>query len=217
MTEKKPIKLTVDGREIETEEGRILLQVCLENDIYIPHLCYMEGMERPPGSCRMCFVDIEGENKPLSSCTLYCKDGMVVKTDTPEVRKLQRSALRFLLSVHHVDCKNCPANKKCALQNMAKFLKIGLKVKNLDMHLKETHVDESHPCLDYYPNRCVLCGRCVTVCGERHEKPFLTFAKRGLDTVVSFYGENNDRITLPCRECHACADVCPVSALLLKT
>jgi bidirectional [NiFe] hydrogenase diaphorase subunit len=216
MTEKNLITLTVDGREIETQEGENLLQVCLDHGIYIPNLCYMKGMEKPPGSCRLCFVEIEGENRPLASCTLRVEDGMIVQTDTPEVRRLQRSALRFLLSVHHVDCGKCPANKKCELQDLAKFLKVGLKPKNLDIHLKETFLDESHPCLEYYPNRCVLCGKCVYVCRISHQKSILTFAERGLETVISSYGENHSE-NPSCEECHACVDICPVSALLLKT
>ena len=216
MADRDQIKLTVDGREIKAEEEESLLQACLDNGIYIPNLCHMKGMVRPPASCRLCFVEIEGENRPIPSCTLNVENGMIVKTDTPNVRRLQRSALRLLLSVHRVDCGNCPANKKCELQNLAIFLKVGLKTKNLDNRLKEIDVDESHPCLDYYPNRCVLCGKCVYVCKDKHQKVFLTFAKRGLETVISFYGEN-EQTPPPCKECHACVDICPVSAILLKT
>jgi len=129
-------KLWVDGKEIETKQGTTLLQACLDNDIYIPNLCFLESMEDPSASCRMCFVEIEGEKQPMTSCTVKVKDDMVVKTDTPAVRQLQRTALRLLLSVHHVDCKHCPANKKCELQRIAKFLKVGLKPKGLERYLK---------------------------------------------------------------------------------
>jgi len=215
MINNNSIKLIVDKKEIEVKEGTTLLQACLDNDIYIPNLCYIEDMGNTPASCRMCFVEIEGENKPVTSCTIKVTEGMVVKTDTPSVRKLQHTALQLLLSVHNVDCKNCPANKKCELQKIAKFLKVGLKPKRLERILKEEDKDEKHPFFDYYPNRCVLCGRCVHVCRTKHGQPFLTFARRGFDTVISSYGEEDIK-NFPCEKCIACVHICPVSALVLK-
>ncbi|MBW2679658.1 MAG: (2Fe-2S)-binding protein [Deltaproteobacteria bacterium] len=208
-------KFLVDNKEIEAKQGTTLLKACLDNQIYIPNLCYLEGIDPPSVSCRMCFVEIEGERQPVTSCTVLVKDDMVVKTDSPAVRQLQRSALRLLLSVHHVDCKNCQANKKCELQRMAKFLKVGLKPKSLGIHLKEMEIDRSHPFLDYYPNRCVLCGKCVHVCREKNGQSALTFSKRGFDTVISFYGVM-DLAAFECENCNACVDICPVGALALK-
>ena len=209
------IKLIVDDREIQAKEGANLLQTCLDNDIYIPNLCFLEGMDAPPASCRLCFVEVEGEENPVTSCTIQVKTGMVVHTDTPPVRRLQRAALQLLLSAHHVDCGPCPANKKCALQRMAKFLKIGLKPKALENLKKDSDPDEHHPCLLYYPDRCVVCGKCVYVCRIRHGRPHLTFVNRGLDTTVSFYGENDATPNL-CEACLSCVDVCPVAAITKK-
>ena len=209
------IKLLIDNKEIEAPEGSNLLQTCLDNEIYIPNLCYLKAMKNPPASCRMCFVEIMGEERPVASCTVQVTDGMVVSTDTPAVRQLQRAALQLLLSVHHVNCARCPANKKCELQHIAKFLKLGLKPKGLEPRLKEIEINRDHPCLEYYPNRCVLCGRCVFVCQRRHGRSFLAFAKRGLDTVISFYGEKGSP-NLPCGECIDCVEVCPVGAITLK-
>ena len=209
------VKLQVDGKEIEANQETSLLQACLDNDIYIPNLCFLKDMKSPPASCRLCFVDIEGEAKPVASCTVTVKEAMVVRTDTPPVRRLQRAAFRLLLSVHDVDCKNCPANKKCELQHMAKFLKVGLKSKGLERILKEPDIDQEHPILDYYPNRCILCGKCVRVCRDAQGQPSLAFAKRGFDTIISSYGAK-DGSTLPCTQCAACVDICPVGAIILK-
>jgi NADH dehydrogenase/NADH:ubiquinone oxidoreductase subunit G len=209
------IKLTVDDKEIRANEGANLLQACLENDIYIPNLCYLEEMKEPPASCRLCFVEVNGEKKPVASCTLQVEAGMVIRTDTPAVRKLQRAALRLLLSAHHVECGPCPANKNCDLQHMAKFLKVGLKSKLLEKAIKTSEPDDGHPCLVFYPDRCVLCGKCVHVCRKRQGKPHLTFAKRGLDTTITFYGETN-LVTIPCETCLACVEICPVSAISKK-
>ncbi|NNG07399.1 MAG: 2Fe-2S iron-sulfur cluster binding domain-containing protein [Desulfobacteraceae bacterium] len=208
-------KLKVDDREIEAREGTSLLQACLENNIYIPNLCYLEEMEHPHASCRMCFVEIEGEDEPVASCCVQVQNGLVVRTDTPFVRRLQRSALRLLLSVHDVDCANCPANKKCELQRMAKFLKVALKPKGLEQFLKEPQIEEEHPVLNYYPNRCVVCGKCVFVNQKGPGKPFLTFANRGFETVISFHGQQ-DAPPLPDETYKACVEVCPVGAITLK-
>jgi NADH dehydrogenase/NADH:ubiquinone oxidoreductase subunit G len=209
------IKLTVNNSEIEVKEGMNLLEACLDNNIYIPNLCFIKGKERISASCRLCFVEVEGEDKPIPSCTMEVRDGMVVKTDTQAVRRLQRSALRLLLSVHKVDCAKCPANKRCDLQKLAIILNVGLKTESLDEYLKETEVDETHPVLNYFPNRCVLCGRCVYVCKEKHDRPLLTFTKRGLDTVISLYG-GEDSGGPACKDCLACVDVCPVAAIIPK-
>ena len=209
------IRILVDGKEIEVEEGIPLLKACLDNGIYIPHLCYMEGFDDAPSSCRMCFVEINGERRPVAACNLIVREHMEVKTDTPPVRRLQKTALRLLLSVHDVDCKNCRANKKCALQDIAKYLKIGLKNKHLQHALKKPDVDTRHPCLTVYTNRCVLCGRCVRICSRRHDALSLTFAKRGFETVIGYFG-------MPppdpgnCAAYRACAESCPVGALAPK-
>lgn len=208
----KKVRVKVDGKEIEVNEGDNLLQLCLDNDIYIPNLCYMEGMDPPPVSCRLCFVEIEGQKGPVSSCTVRASDGMVVFTDTDEVRRLQRTALEFLLSTHKVDCAHCPANKKCEIQKLAKFLKVGLKSETYKKYLKQSDLDDSHPVLNYYPNRCVLCGRCVYVCAQKNNS-VLSFARRGLETVISLYGQEDN---LVCDTCKACVEVCPVKALTLK-
>jgi bidirectional [NiFe] hydrogenase diaphorase subunit len=209
------LKLRVDDQEIKTKEGKTVLQACLDNQIYIPNLCYLEDMESPSASCRMCFVEIEGIKQPVPSCTIQVRDEMVVKTDTPGVRQLQRTALRLLLSVHDVDCKNCHANKNCELQNIAKFLKVGLKPKRLERYLKETQIDDTHPFLNHYPNRCVLCGKCVHICRGKHGQSVLTFAKRGFDTVISTYSVT-DVSSLACSDCGTCVKACPVGALALK-
>ncbi len=210
------VKITVDETLIQAEEGKNLLQVCLENQIYIPNLCYLEGMGEPPASCRLCLVEIDGVDGPVTACTTKVGQGMVVRTDSDLVRELQRSALRLLLSSHRVDCAHCEANKKCALQDIARFLGVGLKPKGLDQILKEPDCDDSHPHLSYYPNRCVLCGRCIYVCKREHPLAMLSFAKRGFDTVVSLYGASLTK-DLPCVTCSLCVDICPVGALLRKS
>ena len=215
MTETDQVTLHVDDRDISARAGTSLLKACLDNDIYIPNLCYLENGVQPSASCRLCLVEIGDSGQPVTSCTVPVTQGMRVKTDTPAVRRLQRSALELLLSVHKVECRTCPANKKCDLQKIARFLKVGLKVKKLDVHLKDVAVDTHHPVLDYFPNRCVLCGKCIQVCEMRHGTSILSFSGRGFDTLVRYYGKA-DPSAVPCEGCMACVDVCPVRALVVK-
>ena len=209
------ITLQIDDQKIEVAEGTNLLEACLDSGIYIPNLCHLKGMQHPPVSCRLCLVEIEGSDPPVCSCSIRVDRKLLVRTNTPRVRQLQKTALQLLLSAHDVDCKNCPANRKCALQDMAKFLKVALKNKGLDQLLKETRIDDRHPFLDYYPNRCVLCGKCVYVCRQQPNRAGLTFAARGIDTVIRFYGRPQTEPS-SCDTCRACVQVCPVAALLLK-
>jgi bidirectional [NiFe] hydrogenase diaphorase subunit len=210
------VTITVDDKQLEVEKGSSLLQACLDNGIYVPNLCHLPGAPTPQAACRLCFVDVAGIDQPVTACTLKVADQMVVRTDTPEVRRLQKTGLRLLLSVHAVDCKNCPANKNCGLQDLAKFLKVGLKSKKLALHLKTPEIDASHPHLTYYPNRCVLCGKCLQVCRAANGSAMLAFAQRGFDTVISFYGNGGSEAP-PCETCRACVDICPVAALLPKS
>jgi bidirectional [NiFe] hydrogenase diaphorase subunit len=209
------VRLVVDEKEIEAEVGDNVLRVCLQNGIYVPNLCYLETMAKPHASCRLCFVELGGRQKPVPSCTLEAKDGMVIRTDTPAVRRLQQTALRLLLSVHRADCRRCPSNKRCDLQRLARLLGVRLRPKRYDHIDRDEAPEHEHPCIEYVSSRCVLCGRCVHVCERVHGKSLLTFAKRGFDTIIASLPDAFPR-RAPCDECHACIDACPVSALLAR-
>lgn len=209
------VKLVVDGKEIVAPEGQSLLQTCLENGIFIPNLCFLKEMETPPASCRLCFVEIAGGKKPVPSCAVKTRAGLEVRTDTPPVRRLQRAAFRLLRSAHRLGCRHCAANRRCPLQHLARFLSVPLKPKRLDHIVRDLEVQPAHPFLAYDPSRCVLCGKCVYVCGKSHDHGLLTFAKRGFATIITAFGENERRFE-QCRECHACVDICPVAAIFFK-
>lgn len=213
--ESNRVRIRIDDKPIRAESKASLLQACLSHGIYVPNLCHMEGFEPQPASCRLCFVAVEGRSRPVTACTEPVVEGMVVFTDTPEVRRLQKASLAMLVSVHHVDCKNCHAHKRCALQDIARFLEVGLKSKRLERRLKDLEIDQRHPGLNYYPNRCVLCSRCVRVCRDQRGRAALTFARRGFDTVIEYFG-NPEASEEACGDCQACISNCPVGALQPK-
>jgi len=208
------IAVTIDGRSVTAPEGADLLSVCLEHGFYIPHLCHLPGDPEPGGACRLCLVEIDGAVRPLCACTVNVAGGMVVSTDTDRVRELQRSALRLLLSAHHIDCVNCEANRRCGLQHVGRFLEIRLQPAPHPALVEDDPVDTSHPVFDIRPHRCILCGRCVKICRQHHQKAQLSFAGRGIGTVVSGIGSGDAAAT--CADCLACLRACPVGALLLK-
>ncbi len=202
------VKIVIDGKEIEAEEGEMLLDAALRNGIFIPHLCHHPHLDDSFAGCRLCFVEVEGRAKPITSCTEPVQHGIVVRTDTEIVRRLQKSALQLLLSAHHIDCKNCFANRRCRLQELSKKLGVKLKVEGLRDLSRRDPLDFTLQSIVCDPNKCVLCGACVRLCKNEREGAF-HFSQRGIQTrVTTFPGKENPELFKRCRE------ACPVGALI---
>ena len=209
------VKLTIDEKQIQAADGKSVLQVCLENGIFVPNMCFMKSRTHPHASCRLCFVEIDGRERPVASCTETIREGLVVRTDSDAVRRLQRTAFKLLMSAHHCEPKVCPVKSGCQLIRTAKYLKVGLNPKPLELLERDVDKEIDLTFFIYYPFRCVLCGKCVEVCRQRNGHNLLTFAQRGFDTVIAFLG-SGDVADLPCHHCGACTVVCPTGALILK-
>lgn len=208
------ITLTIDDREVRANEGEKLLWVALDHGIYIPNLCAVREADLPFGGCRLCFVEIEGRRTPVTACSQPVESGMVVRTDTPRVKQLRRTAFELLLSHHHLDCAHCPKNKKCELQKIAAHQGFKLKLQRLRPVPRELPVDSSHPLFTYDPNKCVLCGRCIWACRCRG-LGVIDFAYRGLETRISTF-DNMPWADTKCDACLECVRVCPVGSLVVK-
>ncbi|MDO9535796.1 MAG: 2Fe-2S iron-sulfur cluster-binding protein [Bacillota bacterium] len=208
----KTITLTIDDRKVTAPEGEKLLWVALENDIYIPNLCAIKEEGRPSASCRLCFVHVEGLPAPVTSCTQAVREGMVVKTRTPQVDRLVRTAFELLLSDHRLKCSTCPQNRSCELQKIARARGLKLKLKRFKSLGKEYPLYESPGLFTFDRSRCVLCGRCVWVDHEVAKVGAIGFARRGLKRMVTTFG-NIDLDASSCTECGLCVKACPVGAL----
>jgi formate dehydrogenase major subunit/NADH-quinone oxidoreductase subunit G len=210
----KTVSLTIDGKRINAAVGENLLQVALENGIYIPNLCFLKDRE-PEAACRLCFVEIEGREAPVTACTEEITDGMVVNTRGRKALRLARTGFMLLMASHPVDCARCSANRTCELLKIARHLRVSLKPKRFRRLLRELPVDDSNPVFTYDPNKCVLCGRCVRVCRQHLGTVILGFAYRGFKRRVTTFGDEpiGDR----CRKCSECVRVCPTGALSFKT
>ncbi|MBN2496066.1 MAG: (2Fe-2S)-binding protein [Deltaproteobacteria bacterium] len=212
------VSISVDGRTIQARSDERLLWALLDAGIFVPSLCAIRGLDPPPGGCRLCFVEVEGQAKPVTSCTQPVFEGMRVRTRSPAVDRLVRSAFENLLSVHRLDCKDCPAGKppgRCALVEIAKKRKIPLRVKRLPKIEPDLPIDESRAELTLDPNHCVLCGQCVHVCRNEVGKDILCLAHRGLDMRVSTF-DGRPLAEQGCGACVRCAEVCPVGAIYLR-
>ncbi|MBW1801802.1 MAG: formate dehydrogenase subunit alpha [Deltaproteobacteria bacterium] len=208
------VKLTIDDLEITAREDMTVLEAALENDIYIPHLCYHPDLESV-GSCRLCMVEID-EGRVDISCKTQVKEGMQIRTDTPEVNKIRRIAVELLLVNHPADCLLCSGNTDCQLQKIANY--IGIDKERLDRmrsEVRELEIDTSNPFFTYDPNKCVLCGICIRTCDDISGVNNLEFAYRGFDQVVSTFGKK-PLLESRCVSCGECVVRCPVGALKPK-
>jgi bidirectional [NiFe] hydrogenase diaphorase subunit len=210
------ISLTIDGKKIRAHDGEKLLWVALQNGIYIPNLCAIYERIQPSASCRLCFVEVEGENEPVISCTETVKEGMVVNTQGKNASRLARTSAELILASHPVDCGHCSKNRSCELQKIAKHLGIKLKSKRFIKLERNLPIDESSPLFTYDPNKCVLCGKCVWVCQEKLGIGAIGFTRRGFKRMVSTFQDKPIAETI-CNHCGECVKVCPVGSLTFKS
>ena len=215
LVKTKTVSLTIDGKEVKAVEGEKLLWAALDNDIYVPNLCAIREKSEPYAACRLCFVEVEGTEMPVTACTEPVREGMVVNTRGAKALRLARTGLELLLASHPVDCVHCLKSGSCELQKIAKHLGVKLKTKRFSKILPELPIDTSSPLFIYDPNKCVLCGRCVWVCQEKLGVGELGFAYRGFRRMVTTFGDEPMGKS-GCQDCRECVAVCPVGALVFK-
>ncbi|HTU43309.1 MAG TPA: NADH-quinone oxidoreductase subunit NuoG [Candidatus Aquilonibacter sp.] len=200
------VTLTVDGKKITTPAGTLLIEACKTVGVEVPSFCYYPNLSLC-GACRMCLVKIEKMPKLQTACTTVVSEGMVVTTDSPEIKQARKSTVEILLGNHPLDCPVCDAGGECELQDMT-FSYGAAESKFMEA---KNHKDEQQwsPVVFFDRPRCILCFRCVRVCGEGMDVWALGVQNRGVSSIITPNKEDH----LECEECGMCIDICPVGAL----
>lgn len=201
-------KLTINGKTVSVPEGSTILEAAKQNNIYIPNLCYLEGVHQF-GSCRLCVVEVEGARNLQASCMVPVREGMVIKTNTEKVRKARKVLYELIMSDHPKDCLSCERNQSCELQEMGNLL--GINEARFEGE-RTKGIEDLSPSIMRDMSKCILCRRCITVCNEIQDVGILNAHNRGFKTVV---GSAMDLPlnTVNCSYCGQCTVVCPVGAL----
>ena len=212
------VKFTVDGKQLTAPAGTFLIEACKMNGIEVPAFCYYPGISLK-AACRMCVVRIEKMPKLQTACTTPVAEGMVVQTETPEIAQARKATLQLLLGNHPLDCPVCDAGGECELQDMT------FKYGAADSFYAEPkhHREEQKwsPVVYYDRPRCILCYRCISMCGEGMDVFALGIQARGSSSVIApnvpAQMSPDDLAHVDCEQCGMCIDACPVGALTSGT
>jgi NADH-quinone oxidoreductase subunit G len=202
-------KITIDGKEIEVEDGIPLIQACEIAGIEIPRFCYHDKL-RIAGNCRMCLVEVEKAPKPVASCAMPVANGMVVHTNTPNVKKAREGVMEFLLINHPLDCPICDQGGECDLQDQA--FKYGKGANRFQENKRSVKDKYMGPLIQTHMTRCIHCTRCVRFMSDLAGVPELGATGRGEHMEITSYLEKG----LGSELSGNIIDVCPVGALNSK-
>lgn len=230
------VTLTIDSRAIEARRDQTVLQAARAAGLYIPHLCDWPGLT-PFAGCRMCLVRIEGRGGYDTSCTIPVREGMVVTTNAPDIREMQRNVLEVLLADHPDRCLNCPReqrcpsfgpcirdhivtnrcilcpkNDQCELQRVVDFLE--LRRQRFYRPRRAFPMDRSNPFLRLDMSYCIVCTRCVRVCDEVRGRGVFGLAHRADQALIVVEEGVELKDSQNCEFCGQCAQVCPTGAIM---
>ncbi len=207
------ITMTIDGQTVKTTLGTSVLAAALANGIDIPRLCYHQDL-LPSGGCRLCLVEIEGRPNPTPSCGLKCEDGLVIHTQTEQLRQMRRDIIDLFVSDHPLNCVVCDKNGACDLQRYA--YEYNVSGTSYDFELSRPFYQDDNPFFVRDHQYCIMCGKCVRVCDEVVGANAIDYADRGFTTYIAtpFDVPLADSA---CVFCGSCVQVCPTAALLPRT
>jgi len=200
------VTFTVDGKKLTAPAGTLLIEACRKAGIEIPAFCYYPGLSLQ-AACRMCVVRQEKVPKLQTACTTTVAEGQVFITESAEIAQARKATIELLLGNHPLDCPVCDAGGECELQDMTFKYGAGESLYTEAKH----HRDEQQwsPAVFYDRPRCILCYRCIRMCGEGMDVWALGVQNRGASSVIA----PNKGDQLDCEQCGMCIDVCPVGAL----
>ena len=203
------LKLKVNDKEIEIEEGLTVLQACEQAGFEIPRFCYHEKLSIA-GNCRMCLVEIEKSPKPVASCAMPAAEGMNIKTNTSLVEKARKGVMEFLLVNHPLDCPVCDQGGECDLQDQSMFY--GVDKSRFKENKRQVPEKNMGPLIKTQMTRCIHCTRCIRFATEVAGVPELGAIGRGENMQITTYLEKSMDSELSANV----IDLCPVGALTSK-
>ena len=204
------MKICIDGKWIEAEQGQTVLDAALEAGIFIPHLCSHPDLEAK-GGCRLCSVEVEGIEKAVPACKTEVSDGMVIIVNGPKAEKVRRMAMELILATHPADCTGCPKYGKCELQSMYQYM--GVSPERWRKKSRSVANDDSNPLVSHLFTRCVRCGRCIRACQELRGVKVLDYIQTDMGVRAGVL-EGKTLAEAGCRFCGACIEVCPTGSIM---
>ena len=208
----KNVELVIDSTTVSVPEGTTIMEAAETLGIMIPRLCYHPDLSLE-GACRVCIVEVEGVESFLPSCATVARDGMKIKTNSPQIREARRDLVELILDNHPKECQTCDRDANCELQNLAYAM--GVRERLFEGRRKDHPKECSSTSVIRDANKCILCRRCVRVCSEVQGIHNLSQLHRGFDTVVAPAHEESMAESV-CIACGQCINVCPVAAFLEK-
>ena len=206
------ITLTINGQSVKGKNGDTLLDICRANNIDVPTLCHLQGLT-DVGACRLCVVEIQSEKKPIPACNYPARDGLVVKTSTPQIERYRKQVIELMFAERNHFCMFCEQSGDCELQKMAyRFQMDNVRYQSLFPKLPNDTLSE-FMVIDH--NRCILCGRCVRACKEVAAVRTLDFGGRGGETMIAA-DINQPLGASSCTTCGSCLQACPTGAIVNK-
>jgi len=204
------VSFTVDGKKLTAPAGTLLIDACRKAGIEIPAFCYYPGLSLQ-AACRMCVVRQEKVPKLQTACTTQVAEGQSFTTESSEIAQARKATIELLLGNHPLDCPVCDAGGECELQDMT--FKYGAG-ESLYVEAKQHREEQKwSPAVYFDRPRCILCYRCVRMCGEGMDVWALGIQNRGVSAVIAPNGGDH----LDCEQCGMCIDACPVGALTSGT
>lgn len=201
--------VTIDGKQVTVPAGATILEAAAELGIRIPTLCWLKKVSTT-GACRVCVVDVEGVDRPMTACNTPVKDGIVVITTTPKLEAIRKKTLELMLVNHPLDCPVCDAAGECDLQDTCYGLQVDKSKYCAEPERLPIRYDWK--LLESDPNRCILCEKCVKVCREVVGREAIEIVDRGDRTIIdTISGE-----PLECDFCGNCINACPTGTLISK-
>ena len=202
------VNCTIDGKKVCVPEHTTILEAAKEIGVYIPTLCYFKGLNEI-GACRVCVVEVEGDQRLHAACNSPVLEGMVVHTNSKKAREARKCNVELILSQHNVTCTTCVRSGNCALQHVANDLNI--MGESFPKDLPKQKGSKSFPLIREY-DKCIKCMRCIQVCDKiqaTHVWDVINSGGKSTVDVRDFYRLEDS----PCSLCGQCITHCPVGAL----